>query len=137
MLISLFDKHLRSVCPFGDGSHAGGLVAAAAARRRADGPPVEFWDFSGPLGLAWSYSSLDGTFVCRADWTAQRFIRSVRTYPPGTPADPFFSVRSSRQPDLRLSQADGAKGGAALLRPHAPADLPAVHWVSSLRWRLL
>ena len=108
MLIPFSGRHLRSARPFADGSHAARLVAAEAARRRADRPPVEFWGFAGPLGLAWSYSSLGGTLVCRADWTAQRSIHSVRTYPPVTPADPFFSGRSSRQPDLRVSQADGA-----------------------------
>lgn len=107
MLISFYDKHLRSVRHFADGSHAAGRLAAAAARRRVHRPPVESWNFARPLGLA-RYSSLDGTLVCRTDWTAQRFIRSVRTYPPGTPADHFFSGRSGRQPDLRVSQADGA-----------------------------
>ena len=107
MRISFSDKHLRSVCPFADGSPVAGLVAAAPARRRADRPPIEFWDFSRPLGRA-RYSSLDGTFVCRADRIAQPFIHSVRTYPPESPADHFFSGRFGRQPDLRVTQADGA-----------------------------
>ena len=107
MLISLSDKHLRSVCPFADGSHAPGLVAGVASQRRAARPPAEFLDFARLLGRA-RYSSLDGTFVCRADRTAQPFIHSVRTYPPESPADHFFSGRFGRQPDLRVSQADGA-----------------------------
>ena len=136
MLISFSDKHLRSVCPFADGSHDSGLVAAAAARRRADRPPVEFLDFARPLRRA-RYSSLDGTFVCRADRIAQPFIHSVRTYPPGSPADHFFSGRFGRQPDLRVSQADGA--AAVLLfcdRTHRQTCrwcIPFLHF----RWRLL
>ena len=108
MRISFSDKHLRFVCPFADGSPVAGLVAAAPARRRADRPPVEFWDFARPLGLARGYSSLEGTLGCRADRTAQPFIHSVRTYPPESPADHFFAGRFGRQPDLRVSQADGA-----------------------------
>ncbi len=46
MLIPSYDRHLRSGCPFADVSHAGRLVAATAARRRADRPPVEFWDLA-------------------------------------------------------------------------------------------
>ena len=107
MRISLSGNDLRSVDLFADGSPAAGFVAAAPARRRADRPPVEFWDFARLLGRA-RYSSRDGTFVCRADRIAQPFIHSVRTYPPESPADHFFSGRFGRQPDLRVSQADGA-----------------------------
>ena len=136
MLISFSDKHLRSVCPFANGSHDSGLVAGVASQRRADRPPVEFLDFARPLGPA-RYSSLDGTFVCRADRTAQPFIHSVRTYPPGSPADHFFSGRFGRQPDLRVTQADGA--AAVLLfcdRTHRQTCrwcIPFLHF----RWRLL
>ena len=107
MLISFSDKYLRSVHPFANVSRAAGLVAAATSRRRAARPPVEFWNSARLLGRA-RHSSLDGTSVCRADRTAQPFIHSVRTYPPESPADHFFSGRFGRQPDLRVSQADGA-----------------------------
>ena len=107
MRISFSDKHLRSVCSFANCSSAPGLVAATPARRRAARPPVDFLDFARPLGRA-RYSARDGTSVCRADRIAQPFIHSVRTYPPDSPADHFFSGRFGRQPDLRVSQADGA-----------------------------
>ncbi len=136
MLISFSDKYLCSDSSCAHGSPAAGLVASAAGRRRADRSPVEFWDFARPLGRA-RYSSLDGTLMCRADRTAQPFIHSVRTYPPESPADHFFSGRFGRQPDLRVSQADGA--AAVLLfcdRTHRQICrrcIPFPH----LRWRLL
>ena len=136
MLISFSDKHLRPDSPFADGSPAAGLVAGAAARRRLDGPPVEFWDFARPLGRA-RYSSLDGTSVCRADRIAQPFIHSVRTYPPESPADHFFSGRFGRQPDLRVTQADGA--AAVLLfcdRTHRQICRRCIGF-PHFRWRLL
>ncbi len=107
VLIFFPDRCLRSACPFADSSPSAKLAAGAAARRRADRLRVESWKFARPPSSA-RYSSIDGTLVCRADWTAQPFIHSVRTYSPGSPADHFFSGRSGRQPDLRVSQADGA-----------------------------